>query len=453
MSNPALSAFFRLPTFLLREELRMSDKKANYSSVIDYMKKFLSSNNRELMDCCYAAILDGDGGRYNRRQIPVLNDKEFDDLFPLVSSVILTANKIECDSLNYMFGQQEGASLHRRKHPLSIFSGSDFGAPEAYMIQWRSSFILHFRASETGANTPGGSTDLVRYVSRHQFLFPSSIISFGICYGRKPGDQDIGDVIIPKRLYPWSIGQKISEKGFKIKNDEFNLSLEEKFASSGIYSSLREFCNDEDGRRLRSSVSFPSKRNRSCSHSFSVKATLGNMSTGEAVISSARAKKLIQEAMGNEKELGGEMEGYGLAKECIYYAQIPCLIVKAICDWGEAKNIDKVLKDAHLSPPLHLKDKLQAYAAFCAGIVLTQLLEQEKEALLPLYLIRWMGDQTKSDAIGEYDYANKEDILKHIKKLYNVKSEAAQPIFEKLEQYQFIKLVKNGTRYYINRDL
>ena len=416
------------------------------------MKDFLSSNNQKLMNCCYNAILDGNGDRYHRRQIPVLDDKEFDTRFPLVASVILTANKIECDSLNYMFSQQEGVSLYRRKRLLSIFLGSNFGAPEAYMIQWRSSFILHLRASETGANTPGGSTDLVRYVSRHQVLFPSSIISFGICYGRKPGVQNIGDVIIPKRLYPWSIGQKISEEGFKIKNDEFNLSLEERFASSGIYSSLREFCNGEDGRILKGPVSFPSRRNGSCSRSFSVKVTLGNMSTGEAVVSSAKAKKLIQESMGNEKELGGEMEGYGLAKECIYYTQIPCLIVKAICDWGEAKNIDKVLEDAHLPFPPHLKDKLQAYAAFCAGVVLTQLLEQEKEVLLPLYLIQWMGDQTKSDAIGECDYVDREVILKHIKSLYKVKLDDAQMIFDKLEQYQFIKQVANGTRYHVNTD-
>ena len=425
----------------------MSGKKANYSSVIDYMKDFLSSNNQKLMNCCYNAILDGKGDRYHRRQIPVLDDKEFDDLFPLVSSVILTANKIECDSLNYVFSQQEGISLYRRKHPLCIFLGSDFGAPEAYIIQWYSSFILHLRASETGSNTPGGSTDLVRYVSCHQFLFPSSIISFGICYGRKPGIQDIGDVIIPKRLYPWSIGQKISEKGFKIKNDEFNLSLEGKFASSGIYSCLREFCNGEDGRILKGSVAFPSKRNQCCSRSFSVKVSLGNMSTGEAVVSSARAKKLIRESMGNEKELGGEMEGYGLAKECIFYTQIPCLIVKAICDWGEAKNIDTVLKDAHLSPPPHLKDKLQAYAAFCAGIVLTQLLEQEKKALPSLHLFQWMR---KSNAIGECDYVEKEVILKRIKSLYKVKPDDAQTIFDKLEQYQLIRQIANGTRYHVN---
>lgn len=318
------------------------------------------------------------------------------------------------------------------------------------MIQWRSSFLLHLRASETGANTPGGSTDLVRYVSRHQLLQPSSIISFGICYGRTPGVQNIGDVIIPKRLYPWSIGQKISENGFRIKSDEFNLSLEERFAPSGIYASLREFCNGEDGRILKGSVSFPSQRNGI--GSFSVKVTLGNMSTGEAVVSSAKAKKLIQESMGNEKELGGEMEGYGLAKECIYYARIPCLIVKAICDWGEAKNIDKVLEDACLSPPPHLKDKLQAYAAFCAGVALTQLLEQERETLLPLYLIQWMGDRSKRDAIGKYDYANKGDILKHIKKLYGVEPEAALRIFDKLEQYQVIKLAENGTLYHINVD-
>lgn len=73
------------------------------------------------------------------------------------------------------------------------------------------------------------------------------------------------------------------------------------------------------------------------------------------------------------------MEGYGIAKECVYFANIPCIMIKAICDWGVMKNIEEVLQENGVIYPERLKDKLQAYAAFCAGIVLFKLIEEEKD--------------------------------------------------------------------------
>lgn len=432
----------------------MSNKKNNPSPVVDYMKKFLASDSSKLMEYCYFSIRNQAKGRSHREQIKVLEDSNFDAMFPLISCVILTANKIECDSLNYIFSQQKNAVLQRRKHLLPIFPGNNFGAPEAYIYKLNSSFILHLRAYETGANTPGGSTDLVRYISRHPLLRPSSIISFGICYGRDTETQEIGDVIIPQKLYPWSIGQKISEGKFSIKHDNFNLWLEEKFSSSKIYSSLRDFCNGDEGRYVTDSLTLYSSETGSClKRNFSTKVTLGNMSTGEAVVSSAKAKKLIQQSMHNEKELGGEMEGYGLAKECIYYANIPCLIIKAICDWGEAKNIDQILKKENISYPPNLKDKLQAYAAFCAGIVLMQLLTSEKDLLLSLKLIQWMGDNKKANCIDKNNYAEEDAILRYIKKFYNVKPNTAYKIFDILKRYQVVICDKRGIEYHVNPEL
>lgn len=431
----------------------MNNKKNNSNPVADYMKRFLASDSSKLMEYCYSSIRNPAENRFHRNQIDVLADTDFDALFPLVSSVILTANKIECDSLNYIFSQQENGVLQRRKHSLPIFNRNDFGAPEAYIFKLHSSFILHLRAYETGANTPGGSTDLVRYISRHPLLRPSSIISFGICYGRDLNTQEIGDVIIPKKLYPWSIGQKISEEKFTIKHDNFNLWLEDKFSSSKIYSSLQDFCNGEDGRYVTGSLALCSVEQSAHICNFSTKVTLGNMSTGEAVVSSAKAKKFIQQSMHNEKELGGEMEGYGLAKECIYYANIPCFIIKAICDWGEAKNIDQVLMQENIPSPPNLKDKLQAYAAFCAGIVLIQLLNSEKEVLLPMGLIQWMGDRKRANVVDKHNYAEEDTVLRYIKKFYNVKPSTAYKVFDILKRHQIIICDERGTTYHVNPEV
>lgn len=174
------------------------------------------------------------------------------------------------------------------------------------------------------------------------------------------------------------------------------------------------------------------------------------MSTGEAVVSSQQAKRMIREAASNEKELGGEMEGYGIAKECIFYANIPCFILKAICDWGECKDIDKKLKDEKIECPANLKDQLQAYAAFCAGIVLLQLLSDEKEKLLSLKLIEWMGDKKRKNSIGKHTYVSKERFIKNIGKFYNVNGVMAQKILEILMENDVIKRNQAGDKYYIN---
>lgn len=424
-----------------------SKRNTEEKLVIDNVKKFLNSDRKNLMNFCYFSIRSDQDNRYFRDTINVINNDEFDSLFPLVSVVVLTANKVECDSLNYVISKQKDNDLKKRKEKIKIFENVDWGAPDAYLFKIHSVYILHLHAYETGANTPGGSTDLVRFISNNLFINPLSIISFGVCYGRDPRNQNIGDVLIPKKLYPWSIGQKIGDKGLIIKHDNFNLWLEDKFPRSGIYPILDNFCNGEDGRILTDSIEIKKedrKNEKKCV--FSIKVAWGNMSTGEAVVSSQKAKKEIQEATNNEKELGGEMEGYGIAKECIYYAKVPCFIVKAICDWGVCKDIDKKLKEEQISCPENLKDRLQAYAAFCAAIVLLQLLNSEKENLLSLEIIKWMSRQRGKNSIKLYDYVKKDVIIGNIKKYYRIDEKNANRIFKTLIENNIFKATEDGYR-------
>ena len=225
--------------------------------------------------------------------------------------------------------------------------------------------------------------------------------------------------------------KKITDNKFYIKHDNFNLWLEDKFSESGIYSVLNDFCNGEDGKVISNSFTLKNKKEEDeKEYDFSVKVTWGNMSTGEAVVSSQQAKRMIREAASNEKELGGEMEGYGIAKEC--------------------KDIDKKLKDEKIECPANLKDQLQAYAAFCAGIVLLQLLSDEKEKLLSLKLIEWMGDKKRKNSIGKHTYVSKERFIKNIGKFYNVNGVMAQKILEILMENDVIKRNQAGDKYYIN---
>lgn len=416
------------------------DSNLDNSIAVDNILEFLSTEEKNnLMHHCYYSIRDNKNHRYFKDTIRNVPDKEFDSLFPLVSVVILTANKIECDSLNYIVFTKEKNDIRKRKHALNIFDNGDLVAPDAYIFKICSSFILHINAYDTGSNTPGGSADLVRFITREQLLRPSCIISFGICYGRDPEKQNIGDVLIPRKLYPWSVAQKITESGFKIKHDDLNLWLEEKFSGSGIYSILRDFCNGEDGTGINDRICLKDSDQKETVYEFMINVMWGNMSTGEAVVSSGQVKALIQDANKNEKEIGGEMEGYGIAKECVYYANIPCFIIKAICDWGEFKDIDQALDQLNISHTDHLKDQLQAYAAFCAGIALIRLFHDESEKFLSLELIRWMTENGPSRyRINKYIGTKKDKFIKSINAYFNTNEEVAESIFMQMVRLNMI---------------
>jgi|GEM_PF-2187166 len=379
--------------------------------VFKNIKKFIEDEEKNaLMEKCYSAIR-AEGDREFDRSIPFLTSNDFDAYFPLVSAVIITANKFECDALNYLVINQNGGIVHKRREKIHIFGNSDMHSPVAYILKVSSSYILHLLANETGSYTPGGSSDLVRYISGNSALRPSYIISFGICYGRNPDEQTIGDVLIPRKLYPWSIGQKIVEEELQIKNDNFNLWLEEKFDKNYIYSSIAMYCNDGDGRIIEKSIKINNEEIK-----FKINISYGNVSTGEAVVSSKILKDKIAAANRNEKEIGGEMEGYGLAKECVYYAKIPCVIIKSICDWGELKNIEKAFEENSVNFPNNLKDKLQAYASFCAGLALLDLFLEEGDNLLASSIINWLKEKY---ICNEYHYSSEEKIKDGIKEFFD----------------------------------
>lgn len=399
--------------------------------VFKNIKKFIEDEEKNaLMEKCYSAIRT-EGDRVFDRSLPYLSSNDFDAYFPLVSAVIFTANKFECDTLNYLVINQNGGTVHKRREKIHIFGNSDIHSPVAYILKVSSSYILHLLANETGSYTPGGSSDLVRYISGNPALRPSCIISFGICYGRNPDEQIIGDVLIPRKLYPWSIGQKVVEEELQIKNDNFNLWLEEKFDKNDIYSSIAMYCNDGDGRIIEKSIKINNEEIK-----FKINISYGNVSTGEAVVSSKILKDKIAAANRNEKEIGGEMEGYGLAKECVYYAKIPCVIIKSICDWGELKNIEKAFEENGVNFPNNLKDKLQAYASFCAGLTLLDLFLEEGDKLLTSSIINGLKEKY---ICNEYHYSSEEKIKDGIKELFDCEIDC-DFIFDNLLQLN--KLIK-----------
>lgn len=261
--------------------------------------------------------------------------------------VILTANAFEKKILHLK-------AVSKKEQKISHFVVNSLNNPRRplniniYFFDMGDFHILHMEARQTGAYSMGGSADLIRYIINHDYCYPSAVISYGICFGNDYLNQKIGDTIIVKKLYPYFMSAKVKEKSFFVEDSNI-FDIDPQTATRILH--LRGMGKLSEDDRI----------------------FYGNMVTGEAVISNALMKEIFIEAATNQPVLGGEMEGYGLFKECQgFECQIPCLIIKAICDWGVYKNFD----DAS-TKSINLKDKLQAYAAEQACKALMVLLNKD----------------------------------------------------------------------------
>lgn len=337
-------------------------------NVIEFYK-----NNKKKCDSIYKKLT-------NIRKLDIyenINESSTINTLLLKSSiVILTANDFEQKVLHLNIFKRNNKKI---KHVLINCSNNKYLPFEVnmYFMKMGEYYVLHMHAKETGAYTLGGAADLIRYVLKNDYCFPTAIISFGICFGNDYKEQKIGDTIIVKKLYPYFMSTKITDKSFFVKDSNvFEISTQ----------------LDAKIRHLRTQGKFQEKE-----HVY-----YGNMITGEAVISNVLIKEIFIEAATNQPILGGEMEGYALFKECQgYECSIPCLLVKSICDWGACKNIEEDCKT------INLKDKLQAYAAEQAYKVLTVFMEDE-----PDFFKRTVYEQVKEKI--KYLYAREKVLIPEI---------------------------------------
>lgn len=311
--------------------------------------------NKEALKSHYLSVKTANGQNKKNDIYQEIDTNSFYSELLKVSVVILTANYFECEILNLNVYKKNMKKIKKIKDGLQLID--DWHIVKAYIMEINDYVILHLHAPETGSNTPCGSSDLVRYVGQCEFLNPMCVISFGICYGVDYKNYSLGDTLIAEKIYPWSIGIKINNDGWNIKGDDYIIDLRDNAAV--LYSRIEEI--------IQSSQDF-------CPNQ---KAKLGNMLTAEAVLSNEKIKiQAISKAYGCNI-IGGEMEGYGLAKESIYYNHTSCMVLKAICDWGAIKDIDKFIDRKQLKLEYNYKDQIQAYTVYCAYRVLNELFDKK----------------------------------------------------------------------------
>ena len=281
-------------------------------------------------------------------------------LFAKTSAIILTANKYERNILHKRVYQRTAERI--KKFEIELATACErYNKIYAYWFDWNGYSTLHIHANVTGSYTIGGSADIIRWILLNKYLFPVVIISFGICFGTEPQSSELGDVIISKKVYPYFIGAKINGKELQVVDDNvFEIDW-------GLHNKINDLRNNNKFKGLR--VKFK------------------NYITGEAVINSESVRDKFTHIT-TQEIFAGDMEGYGLFKECKNgKCKIPCMVLKSICDWGTEKNFnekdEKTLLEfkkaiKHTLPTSNseenilksLKDRLQAFSANCAFNVL-----------------------------------------------------------------------------------
>lgn len=290
----------------------------------------------------------------------IKNESEINRLFAMVSMVVLTANKYEKNILHAHLRQAYVAKIQRIQ--IKLFPQREAAQETyAYFFKWNGYYVLHIEAQTTGSYTVGGIADIIRYVTDNPYLCPTTMISLGICFGVDEKQQVLGDTYISDKVYPYFMGAKWDENGYFVSdNHMFRLN-------SDLHGKIKSEIIDTN---VLNQLGF--------------KTDFGNYITGEAVISNKDVRDLFKDITTQDIS-AGDMESYGLFKECCgRNTIIPCLTIKAICDWGVLKNLSKMEavqqlaeREKKISKPelKNIKDSLQAFASFHAYSALDLLLK------------------------------------------------------------------------------
>jgi nucleoside phosphorylase len=175
----------------------------------------------------------------------------------------------------------------------------------------------------------GSAAKAVRYMGA---TGAQGILQVGMAFGIAPEVQKIGDVLVSSLLLPYDnrlVRSHSSPPGYV--NDYAHMKSEEP------RSSLLERC-----RREKLRTTFP----------FNIH--IGAMLSGAARIQSAAYRKELFHSVphGNEKIVGGEMEGVGLLAASLKRSDPVWCVVKGICDFADEER-DKVIEQGRREAPVN----------------------------------------------------------------------------------------------------
>ena len=252
--------------------------------------------------------------------------------------LIVTANDIERNILHYRITEdRKDQKITRIIH----------GNVAYFIFQWGKYKVVHVHQHQMGSNRDLGMRKTLEEV--FSFFKPNVVFSMGVAFGIDPTTQNIGDVLVSHKVFPYSEN--------KVRDD---IIIPDRSQDKVIDNWLDvRFANTAG---------------------FLEGVTYGSILSGGSVLSSNEDKMRICRAYSKQDfVIGGEMEGSALFQLCAGY-DIPCAVIKGICDWASCKNgiysddSDTVKEDKHHTSEANKKE---AHLKTCAqAFAMTQVFEK-----------------------------------------------------------------------------
>ena len=252
-----------------------------------------------------------------------LSSIDLDDMLEDCTVLILTANAVEQNILTVKLYNEVNANINNKKKLSEIYADDCV----YQFASIRNINIVHMHPNSTASYTSGGSADAVK--SALERFRPKLVVSLGVAFGIDPINQSLGDVLLSSAIIPYDVFNKDKNSKIKLRpNDKY--ITHEALNAWNVLMRTPKFSleKQESGRRslIDKEISFQWQ--------------YGTMLSGGSVLSNERKKRALLRAakdIGEDVVIGGEMEGAGVYSEC-KKPDIPCIVIKGICDWGAEKN-------------------------------------------------------------------------------------------------------------------
>ena len=354
----------------------MEENSQKTSEVMKNLCGFLLNNGNWITK--YADYAEGFNADMVERNI---SSSDLDDMIEDCTVLILTANEVEQNIVTAKLYNEVNASVN---NGTKLSERYENGCVYQFASIWNIN-IVHMHPNSTASNTSGGSANAVR--SALEKFRPKLVISLGVAFGIDPINQSLGDVLLSSAIIPYDVFNKDTNGKIKLRPNDKYITHEALNAWNVLMRTLKfSLEKQESGRRslIDKEISF--------------RWQYGTMLSGGSVLSNERKKRALLRAakdIGEDAVIGGEMEGVGVYSEC-KKPDIPCIVIKGICDWGAEKNSwQEAIDLLKLSDPKNgifssrkdsdmnktIKDCVQAYAAEQATEALFRLLRFDSNFL------------------------------------------------------------------------
>ena len=307
--------------FLESAKDRRSKKDDTYESYKNKFRRYIktvyenNSKNNSILTESWNYYQDAIDINFSRNYMKI-KDKSIKYILPRCKIMLITANPIEKAVLHHKVVDNKTIIMVR-----SICSTTAF-----YVFKLGEYWVAHIHQSETGAEKDLGTSNAINEALK--YFTPNVIISLGVAFGINYRIQHIGNVLVSRRLFPYSDNKRDEDD---IKPDR----TQDKTIDNWLHVRLENAIGFMDG------------------------VTYGDILSGGSVMSSCEEKDRV--CLGYTKEdfiIGGEMEGNAVF-QCTKRMGIPGVVIKGICDYGIVKN------GIYVNEPdkeKKLKESLQAYA-------------------------------------------------------------------------------------------